>query len=214
MNQDNLTKKKLSRIIFHVVLFTLFLFAIGSNITYVAKPLTTSTSEQHNASWSLAHQGALLVTAPEHHSPSALNVTYNRTVAQCDTSTLNIHIKSNNSDLQKFVSEQLIFGIHLANKQAIIRINASELKSNEHDQELSLTPFLVNEALQQDLLQSDTLRLELLAPVELINAIEDSHLSVSLGGFQKTYQQMTEFCAVIAARDESTKRYTLVHDVL
>jgi len=215
MNNDNLTRTKLTRIIFHIALFTLFLLLIGTNMSMVAQPLSgAETKAVKPTAWQLTQQGSHMSLVPEMKAEGAIQVTLRKSLSDCTASTLNISLKSLAHELHDFIGEELIFNIQLHDTAATIRLQTSHVNTSGDTQRLHLRPFLINNDLSQDLMHHEQLQLELLAPVGLVRALDTPSLTVDVSTLKSAYQKMADFCSVVVARSESAKHYTQLLDVL
>lgn len=213
MNNQHFTKKKLSRIVFHVALFTLFLLTIGTNVSSIAKPLANHHMiEAQSTPWLLSQAQSYLTAKPAVSEPVSLGMQYTKSLSNCDSSLLNLSVYSTRYELDEFLGQDLIFRVRMNEHDAIIKVPASFIETNNHS--ITLRPFLVNHQLQSDLLTHEQIKLELLAPEGLVELVDEPTLMLGLTGLQETHQQMMEFCAVMAERNESTTHYALQHDVL
>ena len=213
MSNHNFTKKKLSRIVFHVLLFTLFLLTIGTNVSSVANPLSENQSSPLEPTpWQVSQSQSYLTAKAEHRERSSIEIQYTKSFSNCDASLLNLSVRSSRDALNEFRDQVLVFRVRMNEHDAIIKIPASVIATDP--KAITLRPFLINEQLQSDLLTHKQIKLELLAPEALVERVDEPKLLLSLASFQKTHQQMMEFFAVVAKRNDSITHYALHYDVL
>ena len=204
--------KKKQRVLFHLLLFTFFVLIIGGNFDYSAEstqaqdsmPTTMTTSH-----WKLADHSDVLELNNAALRDAGHELAYRITRDGCQRSALQLRLNIPQSISQTYRGELVRLNVHVGEQRAMIYASVARVThSAEQHSQIELASFIINPQLQADLKVNDRISFEILEPIALAEALDQS-VTFSLNDFENSHALLRQLCEAEPVQKESS--YTLFH---
>ena len=203
------------RRVFHVILFTLFVLMIGGNFdnqASSASAITDNATQSEQTNWTLekAREDLRISTRSTRDSEHEFSVLMNKDSCQMQAIQLKFHTTVHIADT--LPNQGVRLNLYLGNRRAMIFIPMTMQQMSDDGLQIQLATFYLNTQLRDDLLANNTLRIDVLEPIQLAHSLNHSEVKFSLQGLNDSGRLLSKLCESEPTDREAS--YTLLHDVL
>ncbi len=205
--------KKRQRLLFHLILFTLFVLIIGGNFDHSAASTgrIVSGAKAPEPMWQLnTHHNMYAVTTSANALAEdwAHELSYIMSGEDCSQPAIKLTLSGSFVGQQSLVGDTVRLNVFLGERRAMIQIPIISIESSESGMQVDLARFLLNQNMYSDLLAHQEMIIDVLEPLELAQQLKHRQISFALTGLADANKRLRQLCQSPASS------YRLSHGVL